>query len=312
VGGLEEAKQQMREAVELPHTNADIYKHYNKALIKGVLLWGPPGCGKTMLGKATATSLAQTYAKKKVADGFLYVKGPEILDRYVGVAEATIRSIFERARHHRAQHGYPAVIFIDEADAILGRRGSGISSDMERTIVPAFLTEMDGLEASGALVILATNRQDRLDPAVVRDGRIDRKVKVTRPTIESAAEIALLNLKGAPLANGYAHADLAVTAASELFAKKRVIAKLTTQSGAVKELALAHIVNGAMVAGLVDQAKSIALHRDIKARKRGGLQKADIVAAVDAVQRQNLDLGHDDGLIELAGGETITAVEYVR
>lgn len=151
IGGLTKAKEQMIEAVELPHKNKEIFEFYGKRPVKGILLYGPAGCGKTLLGKATATSIARMHRGEKESAGFIYVKGPEILDRYVGVAEATIRQIFQGARKHKETYGYPAVVFIDEADAILSKRGSGVSSDIERTIVPMFLTEM-GVKYARVLV----------------------------------------------------------------------------------------------------------------------------------------------------------------
>lgn len=298
IGGLEEAKRQMMEAVELPHKNPDIFRFYGKRPVKGVLLYGPPGCGKTMLGKATATSLARIYNGGGASAGFIYIKGPEILDRFVGVAEATVRQIFQRARKHKEEHGYPAVVFIDEADAILAKRGSGISSDVERTIVPMFLTEMDGLEDSGALVIMATNRSDILDPAVVRDGRIDRKIKIDRPTQKSATEIFLLNLEGVPLNNGYSHDELAELGSTELFSDRRTLYQVRTKSNGNLSFTLGNIANGGMVVSIVDQATSIALHRDLDRQEPGGLCKEDIVAAVDAIERQNRDLNHTDELAE--------------
>ena len=300
IGGLEEAKEQMVEAVELPHTNPDIFKFYNKRPVKGVLLYGPPGCGKTMLGKATATALARIYNGGSSSAGFIYIKGPEILDKYVGVAEATIRQIFQRARKHKEEKGYPAVVFIDEADAILAKRGSGISSDVERTIVPMFLTEMDGLEDSGALVILATNRSDILDPAVVRDGRIDRKIKIDRPTPESTNEIFQLALSGVPLNNGFTAEQLAEIGSREVFSPNRVLYKIATKNDGDIDFTLGHVVNGGMIVSIVDQATSIALHRDLSNPKRNpqGLKKEDLLSAVDAIERQNLDLNHSDAIAD--------------
>ncbi|MBI3956752.1 MAG: AAA family ATPase [Candidatus Kerfeldbacteria bacterium] len=314
IGGLAEAKKQMIEAVELPHTNPKIFEFYGKRPVKGILLYGPPGCGKTMLGKATATALARIYRGDGASAGFIYIKDPEILDRFVGVAEATIRQIFARARKHKETHGYPAVVFIDEADAILAKRGSGISSDIERTIVPMFLTEMDGLEDSGALVILATNRSDILDPAVVRDGRIDRKIKIDRPTTESAAEIFLLNLKRVPLNNGYAREELAKLGSDEVFASRRVLYQIRTNSNGVRAFTLGDIVNGGMIVNVVDQATSIALHRDLGKKKPEGLCKSDLVAAVDAVERQNRDLNHTDELAEFVHDfrEDVVSIQRLR
>lgn len=301
IGGLADAKQQMVEAIELPFRYPDIYKHYGKKPIKGVLLYGPPGCGKTMLGKAAATALAKLHNGKTVSSGFIYVKGPEILDRFVGVAEATIRQIFQRSRKHKEQHGYPAVIFIDEADAILGKRGMGISSDIERTIVPQFLAEMDGLEETGAIVLLATNRADILDPAVTRDGRVDRKVKITRPDMNGSRDIFSIYLKKVPLYNGYTRDELADVAALELFSEKRVLYSVQlngNHKGESKSFTLGNLTSGAMVAGIVDQATSIALHRDIKSGKPQGMSKDDLVKAVDCVFGQNFDLDHTDELKE--------------
>lgn len=314
IGGLMEAKKQMIEAVELPHNNPDIFRFYNKRPVKGILLYGPPGCGKTLLGKATATALARIYNGDTKSTGFIYIKGPEILDRFVGVAEATIRQIFQRARKHKETHGYPAVVFIDEADAILAKRGSGISSDIERTIVPMFLTEMDGLEDSGALVILATNRSDILDPAVVRDGCIDRKIKIDRPTLESAAEIFLLNLKQVPLNNGYSCEDLAKLGSDEVFASRRVLYHIRTKSNGMLNLTLGNIVNGGMVVGVVDQATSIALHRDLSKNKPEGLCRDDLVKAVDAIERQNHDLNHTDDLAEFVHDfrEDVVGIQRLR
>jgi len=314
IGGLTEAKQQMIEAVELPHKNPEIFRFYGKRPVKGILLYGPPGCGKTMLGKATTTALARIYNGDGASAGFIYIKGPEILDRFVGVAEATVRQIFARARKHKETHGYPAVVFIDEADAILAKRGSGISSDMERTIVPMFLTEMDGLEDSGALVILATNRWDILDPAVVRDGRIDRKIKIDRPTAESAIEIFRLNLKQVPLNNGYSHEELAKLGSDEVFASRRVLYQIRTNSNGMLNFTLGNIVNGGMIVSVVDQATSIALHRDLSKKKPEGLCKDDLVAAVDAVERQNRDLNCTDDLAEFVHDfrEDVVGIQRLR
>lgn len=300
IGGLAEAKRQMIEAVELPHQNPDLFKFYQRKPLKGVLLYGPPGCGKTMLGKATASSLARIHSGDGESRGFLYIKGPEILDRYVGSAEATIRQLFVRARKHKALYGYPAVVFIDEADAILGKRGAGISSDVERTIVPMFLSEMDGLEDSGALFILTTNRPDILDPAVVRDGRIDRKIKIDRPTKESTAEIFLMAMKGVPFRGGKKSlGEMAALGRNEMFSPKRCLYEIHTNSRGVLPFTLAHILNGGMVVSAVDQATSFAMQRDLASGgKPQGLCKKDLIQAIDALEKQNRDLNHTDELAD--------------
>ncbi len=298
IGGLEQEKREMVEAIEAPHRHKDLYRFYGKKPVKGVLLYGPPGCGKTMLGKASATSLAQIYGHQ-TSSGFMYVKGPEILDKYVGVAEATVRQLFERARRHYRKEGYPAVIFIDEADAILGKRGSGKSSDMERTIVPMFLTEMDGLEDSDAVVILATNRPDTLDPAIVRDGRIDRKIKIGRPSQADAIDIFKLYLSGVPQSGGNMLDSLAERASAALFSPEYVLQTVMTNEGTTpRALTLAHIVNGGMVAGIVDKATSFAMGRAIATGKRDGITCQDLIDAVGSTLRQNRDLDHTDDIVE--------------
>lgn len=298
IAGLESAKAQMIEAVELPYLNPEIVKFYNKKPVKGILLYGPPGCGKTMLGKATATAISKINSRDTKRNGFIYIKGPEILERYIGVAEGVIRQVFARARAHKQQFGFPAVIFIDEAEALMSKRGSGISSDIEKTIVPMFCTEMDGLEESGALVILASNRPDIIDPAIVRDGRIDRKIKIDRPTVESAKSIFLLNLKGVPVSNGYSFEELAGVGSLELFSSRRQLYEIQTRNRGTIKLSLGDIINGGMVAGVVEKAISRAISRDISQKTRNGLSKEDIVCAVDLVEIQNRDLNHADELIE--------------
>lgn len=298
IGGLVEAKKQMIETIEFPFRHPDVYRFYNKKPVKGILLYGPPGCGKTMLGKAVATAIAKLHKAKSKASGFIYIKGPEILDKYVGVSEATIRSIFQSSRKHKQKHGYPAIIFIDEADAILGKRGMGISSDIERTIVPAFLAEMDGLEETGAIVLLATNRADILDPAVTRDGRIDRKIKVGRPDENTAKEIFQLYLKSVPLCNGYTVDDLSKEATLELYSDKYAMYGIKTKKE-TKKFSLKNLVNGAMIAGVVDQATSFSLHRDLQSNsKPAGMSKEDLMASIQQIFQQNLDLNHHDDLEE--------------
>lgn len=304
IGGLAEAKEAMIEAIELPFRYPDLYRSYNKKPIKGVLLYGPPGCGKTMLGKATATALARIHRGVGASSGFLYIKGPEILDRFVGSAETTIRQIFQRSRKHRETHGYPAVIFIDEADAIFGKRGMGISSDVERTIVPMFLAEMDGMEDSGAFLLLATNRPDVLDSAVTRDGRIDRKIRVGRPDVDGARDIFRLYLNTVPLHNGHTVNELSENIAEELFVGSTyglytVCLKRSEQRrNSMLTFSLRDLCSGAMIAGIVDQATSIALRRDMANGTANGISSDDLVAALHRVYRENFYLSHTEALAE--------------
>lgn len=283
IGGLETAKADMMEAIELPHKHKELFAHYKKRPLKGILLSGAPGCGKTMLGKAAANALARIHGGESARTGFLYVKAPEVLNQYVGQTEQTIRDMFMDANRHHAEHGYPAIIFIDEADAILATRGSR-NIGIGNTIVPAFLTEMDGLEASTAIVILATNRPDILDPAIVREGRIDRKIHVDRPDQRNAENIVKINLRNFPISPEYEMDDLAAGMAAEIYNAERYIKD---------DRRLCDIVSGALIASCVDLAVSSAIHRDILIGDKGGITPDDVLYAVDRIQQQNRGVNHD-------------------
>lgn len=279
VGGNDEAKEALRDAIETPWLHREMFEAYGMTPSKGVLLYGPPGCGKTMLAKAAATSLSGTHGR---ADGFVYVKGPELLSKWVGESESNIRNIFSAAREHKARHGYPALVFIDEADAILSSRGGSIQSGMSETVVPQFLAEMDGLEDSGAFVMLATNRPDSLDPAITRDGRIDRKVRVSRPSKGESVEIAKLHLSNKPLCANMGVPEAAQIIAEQIFCDKRML--LDSQG---IRLWLRDQVSGAMIANVVQQAAMAAMRRDMDTKKRkaiSGIGAADIERAADIIQ----------------------------
>lgn len=285
IAGLEQAKQDLVEAIEMPHLYKEMYKHYGKRSVKGLLLSGDPGCGKTMLGKAAANSLSKIYGAESAKTGFLYIKGPEILNQYVGQTEQTIRELFIDASRHKDVHGYPAVIFIDEADAILAARGSR-TLGMNNTVVPAFLTEMDGMEDSDAVVILATNRPDVLDPAIIREGRIDRKVHVSRPDLETSIKIAHLNLSKYPIHKKFEAVDLATGLAKELFSTNRMVGE---------DKLLKSIISGAMIATCVDLAVASAMRRDMQGEGYSGISGEDIMTAVERIHHQNQHLGHEFG-----------------
>ena len=192
IGGLSGQIEAIRDAVELPYLHPDLFKEHKLKPPKGVLLYGPPGCGKTLIAKAVANSLAKKVAAKTGQEGksfFLNIKGPELLNKYVGETERHIRLVFQRARE-KASGGTPVIVFFDEMDSLFRTRGSGVSSDVENTIVPQLLSEIDGVELlENVLVIGASNREDMIDPAILRPGRLDVKIKIERPDAESARDI---------------------------------------------------------------------------------------------------------------------------
>lgn len=295
IGGLDDAKAQLQEAIVLPFQHPDLYKHYNKKAIKGIMLYGPPGNGKTMLGKAAATELQNLHGTDN-ASGFLYVKGPEILSKWVGMAELNIRNLFAAAKQFKKDTGQPAVVFIDEADAILGKRGSGVSSDMEKTIVPMFLAEMDGLEETSALVILATNRPDTLDPAVVREGRIDRKINVGRPDAETAAKVLAVHLMNVPMAQSTTRKDIAEFAAKEVFNERFGLYEMETKTKESVVMHLSDLASGAMLAGVVDQATTRAMMRDLENDTRTGISREDVAEAIQLIYEQNRHVDHQNDI----------------
>lgn len=296
IGGLEEAKQLLREAIELPISNPEIYKKYGRKPLKGIMLHGPPGCGKTLLGKAAYTSLASLYGAQLLSSGFIYVKGPEILSKWVGESEARVRAMFYQARDHFAENGFPAIIFLDEADAILGKRGAR-NSAIDHTLVPQFLAEMDGMTGSGQpLVIIATNRPETLDPAVVRDGRVDRKIRVERPGRPEVEEIFRINLSGKPTAEK----DLAIHAADELMHDSKIVLRVIDQRGVDHNMTLAHAVNGAMVAGIVDRATELAMRRELSGGDGSGITRTDITLGIEDNLRQMSDIDLSDEVADFA------------
>lgn len=259
IGGIKSQVAKIREATEMPANYAKLYKEYGLTPSKGVLLYGPPGCGKTMIAKAIASTFLK--GKSITKDSFIYMKGGEMLSPYVGVAENNIKSAFDRARRNFKEKGSRSVIFIDEAEAILPARGSRKSSDVETTIVPTFLSEMDGFEENGTFVILATNHPSQLDPAVIRPGRIDLKVEISRPTYEDAIDIFQIYLKKTKCAKPVK--DLAISASDYLYKSK-----------AVAE------TSGALIKNIVDKACLLAIKRAI-AGDNSGVTNKDLQQAIN-------------------------------
>jgi proteasome-associated ATPase len=314
IGGLAEAKQALKESFERPYTHPAIFKLFGKGPSKGFLLHGRPGNGKTMLGKAVATTIAKLHGKTDGAAKFLYIKGPEILSKWVGESEERIRQMFMQGRKYHAQHKHPAVLFVDEADAILGVRGAHTVSGMEHTIVPQFLSEMDGLNESESIVLLATNRADTLDPAVVRPGRIDRKLYIGAPSRNDAVEIFTIHMRNLPVDGDTG--ELIELAAAAMFSKHYPLYNIEPDSGPNLKFTLADLVSGAMIKGVVDAAVSVAIERNIATKgKPTGLTEGDFEQAYDIIAREQYGLNHDTELKEFLderGLEPITITPIQR
>lgn len=293
VGGHAEAKAALREAIELPFSHKKLFAAYGKRPVRGVMLSGPSGCGKTLLAKAAATSIAKAHGKL-AADGFVYVKGPELINPYIGKSEQAIRGLFEAARTHYAEHGYPAVIFLDECDALLGARDRGMNISINATTVPQFLAEMDGMDDHATMLILATNRPDMLDPAITREGRIDRRVKVGRPNLDDACAILEIHLRDRPMT--CTMADAAMNCAIKIYDDARIVREL--EPGRV--LRLRDFVSGAMIAGIVEQASTAAMMRDIDGSisKASGISLDDLRWSVDRAAAALANVNHAEAIKE--------------
>ena len=319
IGGLGDQIEAIKDAVELPYLYADYYKEHKLTPPKGVLLYGPPGCGKTMIAKAVANNLAEKISEKrgeKIKGFFLNIKGPELLNKYVGETERQIREIFVKAKE-KAAEDVPVVVFFDEMDALFRTRGTGISSDVETTIVPQLLAELDGVESlKNVIVIGASNRQDLIDPAILRPGRLDVKVRVERPDMPAATEIFAkyltveVPIAAAELEQHAGDAAAAVrrlieTTAGAVYARSEEnrFLEVTYADGDKEILYFKDFASGAMIESIVRRAKKLALKRYI-ANGPKGVTADDLLSAVREEFRENEDLPNTtnpDDWVKIAG-----------
>jgi proteasome-associated ATPase len=330
VGGLDDQIDQIQDAVELPYLYAELFAEHDLQPPKGILLYGPPGCGKTLIAKAVANSLAGRVAEKtgndKTRSYFLNIKGPELLNKYVGETERQIRLIFQRARE-KSEEGVPVIVFFDEMDSLFRTRGTGISSDIESTIVPQLLAEIDGVESlKNVIVIGASNREDLIDPAILRPGRLDVKIKIERPDEVSAKQIfgrylvptlplgddEVKKSGGDPAKAVDVMIDEAVKLMYSTEDENRFL-EVTYQNGDKEILFFKDFSSGAMIENIVRRAKKLSIKRQIGGAAKG-IVTQDLLDSIKQEFREHEDLPNTtnpDDWAKISGkkGERIV---YVR
>ena len=305
IGGLDQQIEAIADAVELPFLHDDLFAEHQLPAPKGILLYGPPGCGKTLIAKAVANSLAKKVAARTGADKgrsyFINIKGPELLNKYVGETERQIRMVFQRARE-KSEEGWPVIVFFDEMDSMFRTRGTGISSDMESTIVPQLLAEIDGVEGlRNVIVIGATNREDLIDPAILRPGRLDVKIRIERPDAEAARQIFARYLTSdVPIAatDVARHGDLkqAIIAMIDATVEQMYATtddnrflEVTYQNGEREILFFRDFASGAMIENIVRRAKKLAIKRLLAGGEKG-VTVGDLTSSIRQEFREHEDL----------------------
>jgi len=328
IGGLTKELEQVKDAVELPFLYPELFAEHRLSPPKGLLLYGPPGCGKTLIAKAVANSIAKKLGHlkgKDVRSYFLHIKGPELLNKYVGESERQIREVFAKAKE-KASHGNPVIVFFDEMDALFRTRGTGISSDMESTIVPQFLSEIDGVESlRDVIVIGASNRQDLIDPAVLRPGRLDIKIKIPRPDKQSAKDIlgkyltsdlplaeSELTQHGSDRATFIHHLIETTIEAMYALTEENQFLEVTYANGEKETVYFKDFASGALIESVVSRAKKLAIKRAISGEAKG-LNADDFLRGIREEFKEQEDLPnttHPDDWAKIAGkkGEKIIHV----
>ncbi|HEX2024897.1 MAG TPA: proteasome ATPase [Actinomycetota bacterium] len=330
IGGLAPQIEDIKDAVELPFLYAELFKEHDLTPPKGVLLYGPPGCGKTLIAKAVAHSLAQKVAERTgrtdAHSYFLNVKGPELLNKYVGETERQIRLIFQRAKE-KSEEGFPVIVFFDEMESIFRIRGSGISSDVENTIVPQLLSEIDGVETlKNVMVIGASNREDLIDPAILRPGRLDVKIKIERPDVSAAADIMSkylttdIPIHDEEVKRSGGDAGVAVRRMIEatidtMYATsdENRFLEVTYQNGDKEVLYFKDFNSGAMIENIVRRAKKTAIKRFLQEGEKG-IKAGDLIEAIRAEFKEHEDLPNTTNPDDWAriSGKKGERIVYVR